>query len=216
MLLCTCYYLSKADNRISFLRMNKVLLCCIVLYCIIHNWPEGSTKAETCFKRWILSVLLQQHLSIIDNQLEGLAKAGTCLKPKHGFWWTAYWQGTRWQPTSEMPLPFFLLSPPPPPRTPLLPLPFVFQFRAAGTDPPPKRLQALPAEHRGWKNPMHAHTTNQRKGKAAVFKWWWSFLHKGGLSSGWSFIKVVFHLCGFSSGRSLIRVVFYQTGLLSV
>ena len=33
--LCTCYYLSKADNWISFSRINKVLLYCIVLYCIV-------------------------------------------------------------------------------------------------------------------------------------------------------------------------------------
>ena len=32
--LCTCYYLSKADSWISFSRINKVLLCCIVLFCL--------------------------------------------------------------------------------------------------------------------------------------------------------------------------------------
>ena len=34
--MCTCYYLSEADNWISFLRINKVLL-----YCIVFGWLVG-------------------------------------------------------------------------------------------------------------------------------------------------------------------------------
>ena len=40
-------------------------------------------------------------------------------------------------------------------------------------------------------------------------------LREGGLSSGWSFIRVVSRQDGFSSGWSLISVVFNQGGLSS-
>ena len=47
----------------------------------------------------------------------------------------------------------------------------------------------------------------------------WSLIrevfHQGGLSSGWSFIREVFHQGGLSSGWSLIREVFHQGSLSS-
>ena len=48
MFLCTCYYLSKADNWVSFLRINKVLLYCIVLIC---KWPTRSPTSRSGW-RW--------------------------------------------------------------------------------------------------------------------------------------------------------------------